>query len=186
MSDATPEAPTADAAGAAPNTPAAEPVEQPTFTQADLDRILAERLERQKKKMLKEQQDAADAATTQQLEEAAEWQKLAEKRQTQLTERDGRIAELETRAALAEKYGTALDIYVSQLSEGLPESIITLLGSMDQAAKLEWLAANREQFVQNETPEQPEKRPSIPQTPKPRTDQPLTETERRKRAARTF
>lgn len=180
---------TADAAGAAPDG-AAETAEQPpTFTQADLDRILADRLERQKKKLLKELDQAKDEEATRQLESAAEWQKLAEKRQAQLAERDGRITELEAAAALVEKYGVALDAYVTQLADGLPAPILALLAPMDAAAKLEWLAANRAQFAQpaaTETSGQPAQRAAIPQTPRPRTDQPLTDAERRKRAARTF
>lgn len=161
-----------------------------TFTQDELDVIIADRLERQKKKLLKEKQDADDAAATKQLEEAAEWQKLAEKRQKQLEDRDGRLAELETQAALSDKYGKALESYVTKLSEGLPESILTLLSGMDQAARLEWLTANRDQFVKSEpeTPQQQQQQPRkpLPQTPRPAEPVTVTDDERRKKAARTF
>jgi hypothetical protein len=183
--------PTTDDAAGAPPEAGAENAEQPTLTQGDLERILAERLERQKKQLLKQIDQAKDEEATKQLEAAAEWQKLADKRQEQLAERDRRLADLESQAALAEKYGAALDGYVTQLSEGLPAAITSLLEPMDAAARLEWLTANRSQFVQADadtattpTPEPP-KRP-LPETPKPQGNGALSAEERRKRAARTF
>lgn len=170
----------------------AETAERPTFTQADLDRILSDRLERQKKQLLKEVEKAKEDEANKQLEEAAEWQTLAEKRQAQLSKHEAKIAELESRAQLVEKYAQALDGYVAQLSDGLPEAIMGLLAPMDAAAKLEWLTANRSQFVQtdatgaDEQQATADKRPSVPSTPPPQGSKGLSVEERRKRAARTF
>lgn len=170
----------------------AETADVKAFTQKDLDRVLADRLERQRKQLMKQIDEAKEEEATKQLEQAAEWQKLAEKRQTQLSDRDKRIAELESQAELAEKYAKALGSYVDKLSDGLPDAITALLEPMDAAARLEWLTANRDQFVQQEDgegddspePEAP-KRP-LPETPKPKGSGSLSQEERRKRAARTF
>ncbi|MBK7918402.1 MAG: hypothetical protein IPJ94_19525 [Chloroflexi bacterium] len=76
--------PTADAAGAEASTPTAETADsdgtqKPAFTQADLDRILADRLSRQEKKLRRELEEQADKQKETELADAAEWQTLAEK-----------------------------------------------------------------------------------------------------------
>lgn len=186
--------PTADAAGAAANSPAAETADndgsqKPTFTQADIDRILADRLSRQEKKLRRELEEQADKTKEKELADAAEWQTLAEKRQGQIAKMEQRMAELEKAAGVAEKYGAALEGYVKQLSDGLPAPILALLEPMDQAARLEWLTANRAQFVKSDAPAtavpQPA-RPTLPATPAPNGFANLSPEERRKRAARTF
>lgn len=186
--------PTADAAGAAgSDAPTAETAEsngsQPTFTQADLDRILADRLSRQEKKLRRELEDQTEKAKEKELADAAEWQTLAEKRQNQLAKLEAKLAELEQQAETADKYGKALETYVAQLADGLPAPILSLLEGMDQAAKLEWLAANRAQFV---TADEPEAETAAPKRPLPSTPAPsanstkMTPEERRRKAARTW
>jgi uncharacterized protein YPO0396 len=159
------------------------------FTQAEIDAIIADRLKRQEESIKKKAQRDADEAAETKLAEAAEWQKLADKRQKSLTEKEARIAELEQEQARAEKYGQALDTYVEKLSSGLPKSILSLLEKMDAADRLAWLAANAEQFASagddGEDPETPAK-PKIPATPKSSGSQKITPEERRKKAARTF
>lgn len=187
--------PTANAAGAAADSPAAETAgsdgsQKPSFTQADLDRILADRLSRQEKKLRRELEEAADKQKETELADTAEWQTLAEKRQGQVAKLEQRLQELEQTAAVAEKYGKALEVYVKQLSEGLPAPILALMEPMDQAARLEWLTANRAQFVKTDATSGPAvpqpTRPTLPATPAPNGTTALTPEERRKRAARTF
>jgi len=52
----------------------------PTFTQADLDCILADRLGCQEKKLRREFETTAEKQKEEELADAAEWQTLAEKR----------------------------------------------------------------------------------------------------------
>lgn len=184
MSDDKPVTPTEDAAGA--DNPTAENAGGKTFTQDELNAILADRLERQKKKLLAELEQRRDEEATKQLEEAAEWQKLAEKRQKQLQDRDVRLAELEAQAGQADKYSKALETYVTALSDGLPDAIMTLLASMDTADRLTWLTANRDQFVQQPTDEPEAKKRPLPSTPAPTPAPKLNEDDRRKKAARTW
>jgi len=70
---------------------------------------------------------------------------------------------------------------VAQLSEGLPESILALMADMDQAAKLEWLTANRAQFVKAENPETTPPPNGVPPTP-PASEEKLSDEQRRKQA----
>ncbi len=181
--------PTADAAGAAANSPAAETADgdgsqKPTFTQADLDRILADRLSRQEKKLRRELEEQADKTKEKELADAAEWQTLAEKRQKQIATLEQRVGELEQQAETAVKYEKALAVYVKQLSEGLPAPILALMEPMDQAARLEWLTANRAQFVAADTPATavPPASSGVPPTPAPSGEAKFTDDQRRKQA----
>ena len=181
--------PTADAAGAATDSPAAETAEsdgsqKPTFTQADLDRILTDRLARQEKKLRRELEDQADKTKEKELADAAEWQTLAEKRQKQIAALEQRVGELEQQTETAVKYEKALAVYVKQLSEGLPAPILALMEPMDQAARLEWLTANRAQFTKADTPETavPPAGNGVPPTPPASGEARFTDEQRRKQA----
>ncbi|MBK8987375.1 MAG: hypothetical protein IPM39_15080 [Chloroflexi bacterium] len=181
--------PTANAAGAAADSPAAETAEsdgsqKPTFTQADLDRILADRLGRQEKKLRRELEDQADKTKEKELADAAEWQTLAEKRQKQIATLEQRVGELEQQTETAVKYEKALAVYVKQLSEGLPAPILALMEPMDQAARLEWLTANRAQFIKADTPETavPPTGNGVPPTPASSGEARFTDEQRRKQA----
>lgn len=181
-------APTDNATGADggdPNTAenAEDDTPAPTFTQTDLDRILADRLGRQEKKLRREFEKNAEKKVEEELAEAAEWQTLADKRQTQITKLEAKISDLEQEAETAVRYGKALETYVTKLSDGLPTPILALMEGMDQAAKLEWLSANRAQFIQEENPDEPETPPEdkggVPPTP-PASEETYTDEQRRK------
>jgi len=182
--------PTADAAGAEANSPTAETADsdgtqQPTFTQADLDRILADRLSRQEKKLRRELEEQADKAKEAELADAAEWQTLAEKRQKQIAKLEEEKAALQQTADLSDKYAKALAAYVKQLSDGLPEAIVGLLAGKDEAEKLEWLTANRAQFVKAETADTavpPPDGKALPPTPPASADSNMSVEQRRKLA----
>jgi hypothetical protein len=108
-----------------------------TFTQAELDAIVKDRLDRERKageaKALKER-EAADAKA---LEDQKEFQKLAEQRQT-------RITELEPYQAKSERYEAALKTHLDAERKNLPAHITALLDKLDPADQLEWIASNRE------------------------------------------
>lgn len=159
-----------------------------TFTQAELDAIVADRIKRQEESAKKKAKIEADKAAEAQLAEAADWQKLADKRAEDLKAANDQLAALEQEKAKAEKYGQSLSTYVEKLSEGLPESILALLEPMDAADKLSWLSTNAAQFIEEgDAAEEPAAdRTKIPATPKPSNGKTVTNEERRKRAARTF
>lgn len=78
---------------AEPPTPADPPT--PTYTQADIDRIVGERLAREKQKAEKEKADLQAEAERKRLEEESEFKTLYEQSQA-------RIAEIESQAKVAE------------------------------------------------------------------------------------
>ncbi|MCB8988090.1 MAG: hypothetical protein H6661_10125 [Ardenticatenaceae bacterium] len=181
---------TADGAGAAAaaDKPEKNGTAEKTFTQAELDAIIAKRLDQQKRQAQKD----AEAEAEKKLAEAAEWQTLAEKRAGAVKDLEVKLAELERVQVTAEKYGAALTTYVEKLSANLPEPILALLENMDAADKLAWLSANAEQFAAaNGNGEAAETttaaaKTKLPPTPKPSGSTQITPEERRKRAARTF
>lgn len=148
--------------GAAPTAPApatpdpsavsSPPASTKTFTQAELDQIIADRLDRQKRSL----DSAADKQRT-----AAEQAALAEQGQfkTLAEQHAARIAELEPKAQQVERYEKALDAQLATLKADLPDYVLTLLESQDKAAQLEWLAANRAKLVAAPAPSTP---PAVP------------------------
>jgi uncharacterized protein (DUF3084 family) len=184
-------APTDDAPGADnPTAETAATIPAKTFTQAELDAIIADRLKRQEEKLSKSAKQTAEAEAEKKLAEAAEYQKLAETRAERIAEHEKRIAELEQSQAQADKYGAALSTYVEKLSANVPPEITALLENMDAADRLSWLTSNAEKFAKATT-EQPEaengaaKRP-LPSTPPPNSSAKMTPEERRKKSARTW
>lgn len=83
------------AEGGAGDLPQADPPAPPTYTQADIDRIVGERLAREKAKSEQAVADAKAEAERKRLEEEAEFKTLYEQSQA-------RIAEIEARAKAGE------------------------------------------------------------------------------------
>lgn len=116
-----------------------EPTEERTFTQADLDRIVKERLERAKKQAETERSKAEEAARQKTLAEQGEYKTIAESQAA-------KIAELEAKTALVERYEAALSATLEQALKGLPQHVIELLSDKDPAAQLEYLAKHGEKL----------------------------------------
>lgn len=149
-----------------------QPKEQPTFTQADLDRIVKERIEREQKKAEKAAEKARKEAEEAALAEQQEFQTLAQKRQERVLELEGQVSELETVKAQAEKYEKALVSFRDAQFENLPDHIKELLEGRDVADQLEWLSKHNEAV----NPQQGGAR--LPFTPKPKEE--MTAEQRRR------
>ena len=109
-----------------PATPPAQPTaEEKRFTQADLDRMIAERLEREKRKR---DEDAAKAKAQAEADAAiknAEWQKLAELREKELAEARSLLAQnklADEKRKAATKVGLP-DAFASRLIGDTPEAL---------------------------------------------------------------
>ena len=156
-----------------------------TFTQADVDRLIEDRLKRAADKAEKDRLKAGEAAESKRLEDQKEFEKLA-------TQRAGRITELEAEAEKAttlteqlERSNKALSTYVATLREGLPQSVLVLLDKSDIVEQLEWLAENREAIIGNDKePDKPLTK-GVPASPKANTNG-IPDDEKRKRAANTW
>ena len=181
----TPDDSTGSAAPAAAKTEAEEG-STPTLTQAEVDRIVKDRLARAEAKLRKELLAQQNTAAEEKLAEAAEWQTLADKRKKALEDQDERIKELEAEAAKTAVYAEALEGYSSALSAGLPPEILDLIGKLDVAARLAWLTANAGKFAPNGSQDAKPATRALPATPKPSGSVELSTDERRSSAARTF
>lgn len=122
-------------AGESPTTPSGEPSK--TFTQADLDRIVKERLAeaqgRAEKRSAAERKQAEDEA----LAKNAEWQKLAEQRGTEL-------ATAKAQAEAATRYAAALNTQIDAEIAAWPAEVRSLdPGTEALEARLAWVAKSR-------------------------------------------
>ncbi len=156
--------------------PATPPAQQAaTFTQADIDRIVAERLEREKRKADEKAQKAAEEAAAQALKDNAKFKELSEKQAQSLLDKETALA---TATATAEattqerdKYKAALEKHVKERRAGLPDHITALLDVLDPVAQLDWLTKNAEKLGGTG-------REGVPATPRPQGNQ--TEAQKQK------
>jgi HD-GYP domain-containing protein (c-di-GMP phosphodiesterase class II) len=135
------------ASGSAPATENVNTVTEPaktekTFTQAELEAIIADRLERAKRKAETEQSKAREEAERKALAEQGEWKTLAEKHATEAQEARTALEAAKGYKDTADRYKAALEARVAADKKDLPESILALLNKSDVADQMEWLAAN--------------------------------------------
>ena len=123
------------------------PTETISMTQADLDRMIAERLERERTKAAKQADAARKALEEKALADQAQWKELAEKRAADLTA-------LQAKAELAERQGAVIEqLYKTRLA-GLSAPIRKAVESLpvdDMLARLAWLDSNEALFKASST-----------------------------------
>ena len=123
------------------------PTETISMTQADLDRMIAERLERERTKAAKQADAARKALEEKALADQAQWKELAEKRAADLTA-------LQAKAELAERQGVVTEqLYKTRLA-GLSAPIRKAVESLpvdDMLARLAWLDSNEALFKASST-----------------------------------
>lgn len=136
----------------------------------------AERENRKKiEKAEREAQKAKEDAEAEKLNNAQEFQKLAELRQAKVSELEKQVSELEPLRAKAERLEKALAAQLGAMKKELPVHITALLEKLDVVEQLEYLAANQEAL----------KKPGaagVPATPNPSGNGKMTDDERRKKA----
>lgn len=140
-----------------------------TFTQAEVDKIITERLEREKTKAEKAAEKAKREAEEKALLDSKEFQTLAEKRAKELEEATTRLSSLEQLEEKSKRYVKALTSYRDALIANVDEAYRKPILNMDIVDQLEWLA---EHASKSNTPQ-------FPSTPKPN-GQGLTADEKRK------
>lgn len=113
-----------------------------SMTQAELDKLIAERLDRERAKTAKQAETARRALEEKALADQAQWKELAEKRAVDL-------AALQAKAELAERQGAVIEqLYKTRLA-GLSAPIRKAVESLpvdDMLARLAWLDANEALF----------------------------------------
>jgi hypothetical protein len=115
------------------------------FTQADIDRIVKDRLAEEGRKAEAKNRKAAETAEAAKLAEQGEFKKLADTA-------SAKVAELEPFKEKAERHETALKAILGKQREGLPKHILTLLDKLDPVEQLEYIAANAAEFARPTAP----------------------------------
>ncbi len=113
-----------------------------SMTQAELDGIIAERLERERAKSAKQADAARKIVEERALAEQAQWKELAERRAADLDA-------LQAKAELAERQGAVIEQIYSNRLAGLPAAARRAVESLpvdDVLARLAWLDKNEALF----------------------------------------
>lgn len=125
--------------------PAAQPVEK-TFTAADVEKIVKERLERAQRKAEQQADEARKQAEEKALQEQGEYKTLADTRAARIAELEAESGKVSDLTKRAERYEAALKKQLEATRADLPFHIVALLDKLDPADQLEWIAQNREQL----------------------------------------
>lgn len=148
--------------------PASEPENsgEKRFTQDEVNRLIDDRLKRERQKADEKAKKEREDAEAKALEEQKEYQKLAEQRAT-------KIAELEPLTEQVDRYQGALTSLLTAEKQNVPEHVAALLDKLDPVEQLEWIASNRDKLApaseSNGDDAEPKKPKGIPSTP-PRGD----------------
>ena len=109
-----------------------------SMTQAELDKLIAERLDRERAKSAKQADQARKAIEDQSLVDQAKWKDLAERRHAEVTA-------LQEKAGLAERQALVIEhLYKTRLNglSALVRKAVESLPADDTLARLTWLVAN--------------------------------------------
>jgi hypothetical protein len=114
------------------------------FSQADVDRIVKDRLEREKAAREKALAKARDESEAEALKKNQEWQTLAERNAAKASELQAKLGELEPLSDQVVRLSGALEKYLEAEKKELPKHVLVLLEKLDAVDQMEYLAANRE------------------------------------------
>lgn len=162
-----------------------EALELTAEQQQKFDKVLSERLQRERQKWQQEvkaaEQRAKQEAEEARLAEQQNYQELANRRQATIEEQAQRIETLEEAETQAKKYAKVLRQYRDQLIANVPEHVVELLKGRDVADQLDWLSKNLEQVA----PKQDGQRPQFigpPPAPGDKGDGNMTPEQKRQQA----
>lgn len=136
------------------------------FSQEDVDRIVSERLEREKRKAERDKEETQRKAREAALQEQEDYKKLAEERKETLSEREKRISELEaveterdTARGRIEALEERLKGIIKPRLETVPELFRPFVESLSVEEQAEWFEKNSDKL---EAPENGRPRGSRP------------------------
>jgi hypothetical protein len=172
-----------DGTGAGKPGAGGEPTQEKTFTQAEVNALIDDRLKRERDKNDRDAAEAKQKADATTLAEQKKYQELSETLQTQL---DGKGRELTSTQEQLEAANKALQAHLEALRKDIPPHIITLLDRMTPAEQLTYIAANADELkpkpANNGSSNGSGQQQRVPNTPNPGGAE-LTDEERRKQAA---
>lgn len=148
-STSAPTEPTPPAPEAATGTPPGQQAgsaDERKFSQADVDRIVKERIEREKAKADTAAQKAAREAEAKALADQGEFKKLAESRGQELAEANKRLEELDALKKDNARLSKALADQIAAQTKDLPDYLRELLASKDPVSQMDWLTANADKL----------------------------------------
>lgn len=146
----------------------AEPpsTEERKFTQADVEKIISERLERERKKAEAKTAKAKEEAEAKALADQQEWQKLAEKnghRAAQASnDLEAATEDLEAAKARIKALESSLKEQLKAAKADLPEYILEIVDKLPLDEQMGYLAKHRESITGKQRPAG-----GVPPTPKP-------------------
>lgn len=152
-----------------------------TFTQAELNAQIDDRLRREREKNERESNERAAEAERKALTEQSKFKELSETLQGQLDAKATEVTTLQARLEAAEK---ALTSSLEGLRKDIPQHIITLLDKMTPADQLEYISTNAEQLKPppaNGSTDGSRQTSHVPNTPPPGGAN-LTDEERRRQS----
>lgn len=117
--------------------------EDKVFSQADVDRIVSERMARERRKAEDEKRQAEQEAERKRLEEEGQFKEANDQLKADLkTAQDALKQATEERDAYRER----LEVILKERREGLPAHLIALLDNLDPLRQLDWLTSNADQL----------------------------------------
>lgn len=137
------------------NPPATDPVTEPktgndpvktekTFSQADVDAIVKDRIAREKRKADETAEKAKTEAEQKALLEKGEFKTLAEQRATELETLRKDLEAAKTHEQTADKYRKALKERLDAEKKNFPAHVVSLLDKLDPLEQMEWITTNAE------------------------------------------
>ena len=113
-----------------------------TFTQAELEAIIEQRLTRAQNKAKAEADKAKAEADARALVEQGEWKTLAEQRAARVAELEPLSVQLEQSKSDTKKYRNTISKFADAAKANVPESVRALLDKLDPIDQLEWISSN--------------------------------------------
>lgn len=153
--------------------------EERRFTQADLDRLIDERLKREREKSAKAAEKAKADAEAKALEEGNQFKELADKRAAKIAELEAQASEMETVRTRQADYEKAITGYLMTEKNGLSEPILALLEKLDPLDQLAWIAENKAKLLPANNGKA--QHSPVPATPAPDNGKSLSDAERERR-----
>lgn len=160
-------------ASGSPASPA--PASGTLFTQDDVDRIVAERLERERKKTTEATEKQKRADDEKRLAEQNEFEALAEQRAARIAELEMSAQSAQVTAEKLTRYETVLQAYRDSQFATIPDHIKELLKDRPIDQQIDWLSKNGKSLSPVS---------GVPATPTG-TSGPMTADEKRRQSART-
>jgi membrane protein involved in colicin uptake len=128
-------------------TPPANQGDEKTFSQADVNRMLAEQKRKSEERSKKDAEEAAAKAREAELANQAEFKKLADERGQQLEKVKADLAAAETHRERAERLEATLKAQLEAQIKDVPDHIKDLLQSLSVEDQIAYLAKNRDKLV---------------------------------------